>query len=96
MGARVIVGIIALAGVSIFGLVATLANFEMMDRVNEKLPDGEQFAALGWYFSKQQRLRREYKRLYPSGRLLFKVRVLAALMFASLLICAWGFGFFTK
>jgi len=96
MTTRVIVGLVALACISICGLVATVASFEMLDKVNDKLPKGEQFALLGWYCSKRQRLHREYARLYPEGRLILKVRVLMALMFASLLICAWGFGFFER
>lgn len=96
MATRMMVAIAALACVSICGLVATLANSEMVDKVNGKLPKGEQFAELGWYWSKYQRLHREYKRLYPGGRLLFKVRVLTAMMFACLLICAWVLGFFAR
>lgn len=96
MSTRVIVGIVALACISICGLVATFANFEMVDKVNGKLPKAEQFALLGWYWSKRQRLHREYKRLYPDGRLLLKVRVLTALTFACLLICAWSFGLFGR
>ena len=76
MATRVIVGIVALACVSTCGMIATLANLEMMDKVNDKLPKKERLAALGWYFSKTQRLHREYKRLYPEGRLLLKVRCL--------------------
>jgi hypothetical protein len=91
-----VVGIVALAGVSICGLVGSLTSVEMVDKVNEMLPKGEQFAPLGWYFSKYQRLNREYKRLYPDGRLLLRVRVLTALMFACLLICALSFGFFAR
>ena len=94
MTTRFIVGIVALGCVSVCGLVATIANFEMMEMVNEKLPKGEQFAVLGWYFSKRQRLHREYERLFPDGHLLLRVRVATALMFACLLICAWGLGFF--
>jgi hypothetical protein len=63
MGIRAMVGIAALACVSLCGLVATLANFEMVDKVNGKLPKRDQFAELGWYWSKYQRLHREYKRL---------------------------------
>lgn len=96
MATRVIFGIVALACVSGCGMVATFANYEMMEKVNELLPKEEQFGPLGWYFSKHQRLRREYKRLYPDGRLLLKVRVLTALMFACLLISVWGFGLFAK
>ena len=90
------VGIVALACVSICGLVGSLTSMEMVDKVNDLLPKGEQFAPLGWYYSKNRRLKREYKRLYPDGRLLLKVQVLTALMFACLLICAWGFGFFAR
>lgn len=96
MTTRVIVGIIGLACVPICGVIATFANFEMVDKVNNKLPKGEQFATLGWYFSKRQRLHGEYRRLYPDSRLLLKVRVLMALMIACLLICAWGFGLFAE
>ena len=96
MGIRVIVGIVALVCVSICGLVTTFVSFEMVDKVNEKLPKGEQFGALGWYFSKTQRLHREYKKLYPGGHLLLRFRVVMALMFACLLICVWGFGFFSR
>ena len=94
MAPRVVVGIVALVCVSICGMIGTFANWEMMDKVNEKLPKEEQFAALWWYASKSLRLRREYKRLYPDGRLLLKVRILTVLAIACLFVCAWGFGFF--
>ncbi len=96
MTTRLIAGIAALACVSICGLVATFKNIETVNKVNNELPKGEHFAALGWHWPKYQRLHREYKRLYPGGRLLLKVRVVTALMFACLLICAWAFGFFAR
>jgi hypothetical protein len=73
-----------------------LTTYEMMDKVNEKLPKEEQFGALWWYASKYQRLHREYRRMYPEGGLLLKVRVLWALMFACMFVCVWEFGFFAK
>jgi hypothetical protein len=73
-----------------------LYEYEMIDKVNEKLPTEEQFGVLWWSVSKSQRLNREYKRLYPDGGLLLKIRVLTALIFACLLVCAWGFGIFAK
>jgi hypothetical protein len=96
MIALIVIGIVALAGVSICGLVASLTNLEMADKVNEMLPKDEQFFPLGWYFSKTERLHREYKRLYPDGRLLLKFRVLTAMMFACVLICACVLGFFRR
>jgi hypothetical protein len=65
MSTQVTIGIIALVSVSACGLISTLANFLIMEKVNEKLPKNEQIGALGWYFSKTLRLHREYRRLYP-------------------------------
>ncbi len=96
MTIRIIAGIIALLGVSICGLVAAFLNFEMIDKVNEKLPADENFNWIGWYPAKYQRLKQEYRRLYPEGRLPSKIRVATAIMFACLAVCAWGFRFFPK
>jgi len=78
------------------GMLSALTSLQMVDKVNEKLPKEDQFAALGWYWLKTRRLHRDYNRLYPSGHLSRNVRVLARLMLACLLITAWGFGFFGK
>jgi hypothetical protein len=94
MATRVVVGIAALVCVSVCGISSMLASWEMMDKVNDKLPKEEQFATLWWYAAKSLRLSREYKRLYPDGNLLLKIRVLRVLMIACLIACAWGFGFF--
>jgi hypothetical protein len=93
---RIILGILALACVPVCGLMSTFASLEMVDKVNEKLPKTEQFEQFNWYAEKMVLLHREYKRLYPCGQLSCKVRVLAGLMFASLLTCAWSMGFFGK
>jgi hypothetical protein len=87
------VTIVALACVSACGIIATIANFEMVEKVNDKLPKEEQFGALGWYLSKTLRLHLEYRRLYPDGRLVLKVRALLVLIIVCLFICAWGLGF---
>jgi hypothetical protein len=83
---------VTLACGCIFGLLASLANLEITHKANVKPPKGEQIAPLGWYFHKYKRLNREYKRLYPEGRLVLKIRVLAMLTLLCFLICAWCFG----
>jgi hypothetical protein len=93
MSSQVTIGVIALVFVVACGLISTLGNLRMVEKVNEKLPQEEQIAPLGWYFSKTLRLHREYKRLYPDGHLLLMVRLLIALMAVCLLTCGWGFGF---
>ena len=94
MSTRLLIGIAAIAGVSVCGLIAAHGNSKMVDRVNGKLPKDVQFSPLGWYLSKTLRLHREYRRLFPDGQLLLQVRLLIALMFGSLVVCAWALGFF--
>jgi len=92
MTARLIIGLVALVFIPICGMTATFKTFEAVDKVDDKLPQDQQFDHAWWYPSKYQRLHREYKRLYPEGRVLFQFRIATALMFVCLLICGWGFG----
>lgn len=96
MNIRVVVGIVALVGVSICGLIAGIKHLKIVDKVNEKIPQGEQFDWIGWYLSKTQRLHREYKRLYPECPLLSQLYIAAALALTSILICLRALGFFGK
>ncbi len=70
MTVRIVVGVVAVACVAACGLLSTFLTFEMVDKVNEKLPEAEKFGQLGWYLAKRLRLNREYKRFYPGGQLL--------------------------
>jgi hypothetical protein len=94
--ARLIIGLIALVCASICGIGSSLVSFEMIERVNERLPKDQQFATLWWYCPKIRRLWREYKTLYPDGSLLNRLRILGVLIFACLLICFWAFGFLAR
>lgn len=85
-----------MACVAVCGILSTLANFEMIDKVNSKLPESEQFSQLGWHFAKRLRLSREYRRFYPEGRLRLRVRILGTLMFACVIVAAWSFGLFGR
>ena len=96
MSTRLLIGIAAIAGVSVCGLMSALANSNMGDQVNGKLPKDAQFSPLGWYLSKTLRLHREYRRLFPDGQLLLQVRLLIALGFGSLIVGAWALGFFRR
>ena len=74
MNPRVIVGIAAVVGTAACGLFGAILNLEMVEEVNSHLPQDSQFSPMGWYLSKTLRLHREYKRLFPTGTLLVKVR----------------------
>ena len=95
MAARVIIGIVALSCTSLCGIMATLAHQSMVAAVNGRLLEVEQFQPLGWYWEKTQRLNRDYRRLFPEGRLHLKIRVLGASMLVCILICMWAIGFFS-
>ena len=92
--ARVIIGILALGCESACGIASSLVSFEMVERVNERLPKDQQFAPLWWYWSKNLRLWREYKVLYPDVSLLRNLRALGVLIFVCLFTGVWDFGFF--
>src|SRR5713101_5120719 len=92
--ARVIIGILALGCESPCGIASSLVSFEMVERVNERLPKDQQFAPLWWYWSKNLRLWREYQALYPDGSLLRNLRALGVLIFVCLFTGVWDFGFF--
>ncbi len=85
-----------MAGVSVCGVISALVNSKMVGQVNGSLPKDAQFSPLGWYFPKTLLLHREYRRLFPDGRLLVQARLLIAIGFAGLLACAWAVGLFGK
>jgi len=78
-----------------FGLAATINNGAIVDAVNAKLPSDAQVDPLGLSFTKTQRLHREYRRLYPEGRLLWREGALGGLGFFCVLVAAlfMGLGF---
>lgn len=82
------IGIVAVMCGSLCGIASSVLVFEMVDKVNERLPERQKFTRLGWYWFKQRTLKHEYKRLYPSGTLRQKVRALNALFFVCLLVAA--------
>jgi hypothetical protein len=74
---------------------ASLVTYAIVGEINRKLPDDQRFSYLWWYPAKYERVRREYHRLYPQGRLLSYGYVLIALAFVFLLGFAWELGFFS-
>jgi len=50
-------------------LVSTHFFYQELGEVNRKLPDNQQISYLWWYAEKYSKVRDEYKRLYPDGKL---------------------------
>jgi len=93
MTVRLTLVFLFLAGVSGFGLAACITQLAIVEAVNAKLPPAEQFGELGWYPMKSLRLHREYRRLYPSGRLLRREGILAYGALFCLVVTATLLGF---
>jgi hypothetical protein len=85
--------VILLFGMVTCGLASKLKTFKIIDEVNQKLPAEQQFAHIGWYPQSYSRLIRTYKRLYPSGRLVWQEAVLTCVQFGCLLAVAELAGF---
>ena len=81
-----------LACVSGFGLAASLTHLAIVEAVNAKLSTTEQFDQLGWGPVKSFKLSNEYRRLFPAGKLLRRVGILAAVSLFSLLAAGMLFG----
>jgi hypothetical protein len=89
-----VIGIAAFVIAVVCAITSTFVVFQMVDRVNERLPEERQFSHLGWYWSKYGGLFAEYKRLYPEGSLPRRFRILAVALFVCFFVCAWGLGIF--
>jgi hypothetical protein len=87
VSARFMIGIVAVMCGSLCGIAAFfLITFEMVDEVNEKLPEEKRFTRLGGYYFGYRRLMYEYKRLYPHGSCARRVRTLWLLFLACFVI----------
>ena len=92
MTARLILGCIFLVCVSGFGLASCLTHLAIVEAVNAKLPTTDQFDQFGWGPVKSLKLRNEYRRFYPSGNLLRRAGILAAVSLFSLVVAGALFG----
>jgi len=95
MTLRFTAALVVLLCVGVLGIAGTINTFAIVDAVNAKLPASDQFDAIGWWPSKTLRLQRQYRRLYPDGRLLWRQGVLTyAMLFCTVLAAVLiGFGF---
>jgi hypothetical protein len=75
----IIVLILLWMAVAGFGIAAALNSFEI---VNARRPENERFDWSMWYPGKWERLHREYRRMFPSGKLLKRQGILGAYMLA--------------
>ena len=92
MTVRLIFGFVFLAFVSGFGLSASLTHLTIVEAVNAKLSRSDQFGQLGWGPVKSLKLSNQYRRLYPTGKLLRRAGILAGVSLFSLVVAGALFG----
>lgn len=81
MSARVITGIIAfcVAGTGVF--LGNMVTMIMIGEINRKKSEGDLISYLGFTPQKSRMIIREYRRLYPSGKLhIYSYLALAAVI----------------
>jgi hypothetical protein len=92
--AKIVVAIVAIVFASVAGLSSAVVFQRMVEAVNQRLPQDQQFNTHWWYWRKNRRLMAEYRRLCPDRTLEGKYRILVAAAFVSLLVVMWAMGFF--
>jgi hypothetical protein len=86
---------LSIVTVSVCGLAAALTEGRMIDAVNKQSAPADRLVAIGRPWSQRGRVVPEYRRLFPDGPLLRRLRYLVAGLFGGLVISAvvMGFGF---
>jgi hypothetical protein len=93
MNWREIVFLVTISVFAFVGLYGSILNIQMVNKLNAILPVDQQFAQLGWWPDKYARFNEQYRRAFPSDRLMWKRRVamgigVASFAFAALAIFA--------
>jgi hypothetical protein len=93
MTPRIIVGIVAFLLAQTCVIWANFVFSAMIDKVNRKLRDNEHISYVWFYWSKNRRIVRKYRSLYPEGRLNILCNSLGAAGLALTVVVVWAIGF---
>lgn len=88
MSIHFLIEVAAFAGVSALGLLLTLANYKLVAEVNSLSGQELELSRPGGDVVRLLQLHGEYNRLFPQGNLVFRIRLMTALMFACLLMAS--------
>jgi hypothetical protein len=74
-------------------ILSAFLLWQQIGEINRKLPDDKQISYWGMHAVKMARIKEEYKRLYPSGKIELMRRIFqyAAFVFMVLLLIPLGF-----
>jgi len=77
-----------------FAPASAFVLFAMIGEVNRKVPDQRRISYLFGYFNKYLLIFREYRRLYPDGRLAVYCYLLSLIALTLFVVSAWQIGLF--
>lgn len=75
-------------------ILSSFLLWQEIGEINRKLPDAEQISYWGMHPTKMARIKREYTRLYPSGKIDLMRLIFGYAMFAFLVLLLIPLGFF--
>jgi hypothetical protein len=76
--------VVALIG-GVFALTANLLAFTMIDRINQKVPEGQK---VHWFFWGTE-IKKKHRALYPDSKLVPLLNILTWLLVAAFLVECW-------
>jgi hypothetical protein len=76
------------------GILSAFFLWQQIGEINRKLPDDEQISYWGMHPIKMARIKREYVRLYPSGKIDLMRRIFQYAAFALMALSLIPLGFF--
>jgi len=89
---------VLLVGLCVGWIGALLASVLMIhmivEDVNLKIPEAQQFGYTDWYVGKMGKLKKQYRRSYPEGRLVSLFNICTTLSVVFFLAFIWRAGFF--
>jgi hypothetical protein len=74
-------------------IVGSMMNLTKIAAINKRRPENRQISFWGSYLGKQLRISREYRQLYPTGKLELMERIVTGIGLVFFLIAAKLFGF---
>jgi len=75
-------------------LASVLMVYRMVEDVNLKVPEAQQFEYADWYLGKMGKLKKQYHRSYPEGRLVLLFNICTTVSVVFFLAFIWRAGFF--
>ena len=78
-----------------FIICSGFVQYAMIGEINGRLPENERISYLGFHLGKLIRIWREYRRLYPTGRLHIHAAVLAVVGWVFGICSGWKLGLFS-